>query len=233
MSRLFLDRQPSNDAIYRFITNFETGRSLTGLISPLLGEVVRLRAGSLRLSAQGLRNIRTDEANDKFTLVVGGHAHACLSCLAEFVSPRVSWLRSIDATIDELLLDVEHPSELFERVLTAAAGDSISVDLSDRTTFLSICGGLRNSELSALGRCDLTVSNAVTRLLTQSSLGLDVSSEVAFIASHFSELSGEVESLPFELISEIISHQSLKTESEDPFVTLCVDGSNVSRRTAG
>jgi hypothetical protein len=55
--------------------------------------------------------------------------------VAQFLSPRVSRLHCIDATISELTLDVEDRDNLFGSVLEAAGGGGIAVDSAHRRTF--------------------------------------------------------------------------------------------------
>jgi hypothetical protein len=103
-----------------------------------LGElfaVVGLPGGSRvtgGLSARGLANAPVGDWSDHFTFIVGAHRSRCPSSVAQFLSPRVSKLHSIDPTISELRLEVEDRDELFGSVLEAAEGNSIAVDSAHR-----------------------------------------------------------------------------------------------------
>jgi hypothetical protein len=116
-----------------------------------LGEliaVVGLQGGSGvtgGLSARGPANVAVRDSSDDFTFIIGNHRYRCRSSVAQFLSPRVSELRLIDATISELRLEVEDRDDLFGSVLEAARGDMIAVDSAHRLTFLAICAGLWNS----------------------------------------------------------------------------------------
>jgi hypothetical protein len=119
---------------------------LPGHLSELIA-VVGLRGGSRvtgGLSARGLANVPVGDWSDDFTFIVGDHGYRCPSSVAQFLSPRVSKLHSIDVTISELRLEVEDRGGLFSSVLETAGGGSIAVDSTHRRTFEAICAALRN-----------------------------------------------------------------------------------------
>jgi hypothetical protein len=120
------------------------------------------------LSARGLTNVAVRDWPDDFTFIIGDHRYRCPSSVAQFLSPRVSKLHLIDATISELRLEVEDRDELFGSVLEAAGGGGIVVDSAHRPTFVPICTALLNSELSRSVYPDLgdevTMENVVDRL---------------------------------------------------------------------
>jgi hypothetical protein len=111
-------------------------------ISELIA-VVGIRGGSMvsgRLSARGLANVAVGGWSDDFSFIVGDHRYRCQSYVARFLSPQVSMLHSIDATINELRLEVEDRDELFGSVLKSAGGSSIAVDSVHRRTFAVLYG---------------------------------------------------------------------------------------------
>jgi hypothetical protein len=65
------------------------------------------------LSARGLANVGGRDSPDVFTFIVGDHRYRCRSSVAQFLSPRVSRLQSVDATISELKLEVDDGDDLF------------------------------------------------------------------------------------------------------------------------
>jgi hypothetical protein len=115
--------------------------------------VVSLRGGSRvtgGLSARGLANVPVGDWSDNFTFIVGDHRCRCPSSVAQFLSPRVSKLHWIDATISELRLEVEDRDKLFGSVLEAAKGNSIAVDSAHGRTFAGTCAALWSLEFRAL-----------------------------------------------------------------------------------
>jgi hypothetical protein len=187
--------------------------------------VVGLRGGSRvtgRLSARGLANVAVPDWSDDFTFIIGRHRYQCQSSVAQFLSPRVSKLHSIDATISELRLEVRDRQRVFGSVLEAARGDHIAVDSGHRRTFAAICAALWNSELSesVFGQLsdEVTMENVVDRLRSLPATQCDISTELEFIASHFYDLlrrRDALKALPFSLLYAIISRGSLRLESED------------------
>jgi hypothetical protein len=85
--------------------------------------VVGLHGGSrvaASLSTRGLTNVRLEDSRHDFTFIVGGGRYRCLPSAAQFLSPRVRSLHSIDATIDEIAIDVDDATGLFGAILDVA-----------------------------------------------------------------------------------------------------------------
>jgi hypothetical protein len=187
-----------------------------------LTAVLGLHGGSRRirlLSGKGLGNVQIRDSSDGFTFVLGSRRYRCPSSVAQFLSPRVCHLHWIDATIDELGLEVYDRDELFRSVLEAARGGSIALDSAHRRTFASIFAALWDSELCECvlgGR--MAMEKVVNRLQFLSRTRCDVSTELELIASRFYEFSHHpdaLNTLSFPLIYERLGHRSLRLESED------------------
>jgi hypothetical protein len=170
------------------------------------------------LSAQGLKNIRFEKYENDFTFVVGGFRHSCPRFVAEFISPRVRRLHSIDETISMIDIGVDDVGGEFSQLLSG------SIDVSDSTkSFLkSIATALENPELYLGVQEGLSVCNIIGRLLYLSSFESDIRSEVEFFASHFNEIidhqKGDYKKfmkVGTSTISAILSSSSLKVVSED------------------
>jgi hypothetical protein len=166
---------------------------------------------------------------------VGDRRYRCSSPVAQFLSPRVSKLHSIDATISELRLEVEDRDELFGSVLEAAKGDSIAADSDHRGTFEAICATLCNSELCEFvcgqQRDDFTMDNVLDRLRFRSANRCDISAELEFFASHFDNFLPHPQTLttlPFSFLYEIICHGSLRIESEDSLCDFIRRGTTIN-----
>jgi hypothetical protein len=193
-----------------------------------LGEliaVVGLRGGSRvtgGLWARELASVAVRDWSDNFTFIVGDHRYRCRSSDAQFLSPRVSKLHSIDDTIDDIRIDVEDGDELFGSVLEAAQCGSVAVDSGHRLTFVAICAALWNSELyeSVCGQLsdEVTMDDVVDRLRFLSATRCDISAEVEFIASHFHDFlcrRDALNTIPFSLLYKIIGRGVLRVQSED------------------
>jgi hypothetical protein len=141
------------------------------------------------LSARGLANVAIQDWSKEFTFVVGDHHYQCRSSVAQVLSPRVSNLHRIDATISELRLDVEDGGKFFGSVLEAVGGGIITVDSVQRPAFAAICAVLWNSEFSrdvfAEPGDGVTMENVVDRLEFLPATQRDISTELVFISSHF------------------------------------------------
>jgi hypothetical protein len=100
----------------------------------------------LSLSAKGLERIESSDHEKDFTFVVGDDEYGCPSLIAEFLSPRVHFLRSQDITIHELRIETDDPKHLFECFLVAGFGHEIEVKAEDVGFFRSVCRELCNFE---------------------------------------------------------------------------------------
>jgi hypothetical protein len=197
---------------------------LSGHLRELIA-VVGLRGGSMvtgGLPSRGLANVAFRGWSDDFTFIIGDHRYRCPSSVAQFLSPRVSELNSIDATISELRLEVDDRDELFGSVLQAAKGNSIAVDSDHRGTLEAICATLWNSELCKSVYLELggevTVKSVTDPLQFLSGSRSNPSTELEFIASHFYDFlyrRDRLKALSFSMIYEILGHGSLRIDSED------------------
>jgi hypothetical protein len=139
------------------------------------------------LSAKGLKNIQMKEYEKDSTFVVGGFRHSCPRFVAQFISPRVSPLHSIDDTIPTFEIAVDGSGCHFSQLLSG----SISISDSTQNFLMLIAMALENTELYLSVQEELNVGHIIDRLLCLSSLDGDVSSEVAFFGSHFNEISDD------------------------------------------
>jgi hypothetical protein len=196
--------------------------------------VIGLRGGSrmiCSLSGRGLANVAVRDWSHNFTFIIGDHRYWCRSFLAQFLSPQVSKLHSIDGTIDELRLEIEDGDELFGSVLEAAGSGNIAVEMVHRRIFMGICGALWNSDLykAVCGQIgdDIIMENVGDHLRFLSATRCDISTEIDFIASHFDDFLCRCDAiavLPLSLLYEILGHGSLRLESEDGLYGFISDG---------
>jgi hypothetical protein len=85
------------------------------------------------------------DSSDKFTVVVGGRRCRCSSA-TEFLSRRICHIHCIDATTDELRLEIGDAGGLFGSGLSVTGGGDISIEAGNQANFKSICAGLWNWE---------------------------------------------------------------------------------------
>jgi hypothetical protein len=177
----------------------------------------------LSLSSKGLQRVDRDLYEKDFKFVVGGTPHFCPSFIAEFLSPRVSHLRTADASVSELQLELEDPNHYFSQVLSLGFGFSVEIPSEKATFFRSVCEELWNVELfdsiperdgQNLDREDLI--SRVSLLCQIPSMFDDRDSYLALLASRFHEFSAsDCLNLNSSVLEAIISHPSLVIQSED------------------
>jgi hypothetical protein len=186
----------------------------------------------IRLSSAGLGNIQRELYLSHFTFLISGRKFVCPSFIAEFLSPRVSRMRTTDSTIQEFAIDVDDPTNEFSKVFGLGEGLDMVVTNSNRNVVKSICSKLGNRELlesiSDIFEKELNSDNVLARLMFLTDNDLVCETEVDFASSHFGEFlnandSSEVNSLSTALLLEIISRPSLKLKSEDSLWTFLVN----------
>jgi hypothetical protein len=120
-----------------------------------------------------------------FTFVVREERRSCPSFVAEFLSPRVTSLRSQDMAIDEWSIETEDPSHQFEALLSISFGRDVSFGHTETKFVRSVCGDMRNSELF-----EKTLKNEEglkTRLKLLSWVHGSPDFDILLLASHFCE----------------------------------------------
>jgi hypothetical protein len=101
----------------------------------------------IAISSRGLRNLPTapgyDNRND-FDFIVNGRHFLCPSLVADFLSPRVARLHTIDSTHDTLTISTNDPDNNFPSFLALGQGGDLRFLSANRDFFLSICADLEN-----------------------------------------------------------------------------------------
>jgi hypothetical protein len=177
---------------------------------------------SVALSAAGLANINRNNYENDFTFQAGGRDHACPSFVAEFLSPRISALRRSDCTVSEYRVSSVDSGGYFESFLSLGFGLRASIGSGAFGFFRELCVELENWELwdKILGSAEAELGRrtAVDRLEYHDLVGSSSACEgdVESAASNFMELSDSAFSrLSIDRLREILSHKSLRLESED------------------
>jgi hypothetical protein len=180
----------------------------------------------LSLSSNGLQRTEKSHFGDRFTFFIGEYCYSCPTVIAEFLSPRVSLMRSADWTIDEFHLETADPHEWFSGFFGLGFGHELTIDnelRSEHLNFLrSICEELSNSELldKLLPPLQERPSRAelISRLEFLSLAGLECTMELKGLALLFYEFDGtDLELLSLSTLERILSDPDLVLVSEDWF----------------
>jgi hypothetical protein len=136
------------------------------------------------------------------------------------LSPQICCLQASDATIRGFVVKTQDPKGDFKSFLLLGFGQSVSVDATNRSFFLSVSQELRNDELRRLIVTEigdeLTLSNAASRVRLSVELAVDCSREIEFVSSHLPDLdASRLKDLDSSTWSAIFSCKSLKIASED------------------
>jgi hypothetical protein len=174
----------------------------------------------LSLSAKGLQKLETPSHEKDFMFIVGDLRYACPSFVAEFLSPRITALRSQDITIAEFSITTEDPEHCFEILMSIGFGHEVCLSPPQIRFFRRIAGELRNSELFELTLKreggQITEEELKARLDFLSGIDENLPCEVELISSHFSELSvSDFDQLSSSVLEAILSDSSLVVWDED------------------
>jgi hypothetical protein len=172
---------------------------------------------SISPSARGLKNVNIDESDRQFAFIIGSNRQECPYFLAEFISSRVSNLRRIDPTINEISISVDY--ECFSSFLKSVeSGESHSISEVDRSKYLDIFCQLQNAELCEFVKMELSIETVIDLIEINCRIECDSSTELEFIASHFHEFEdpfSKLKSLDISMIEKIVRSQQLHVKSED------------------
>jgi hypothetical protein len=190
---------------------------------------------SIFLSSKAFKNITMTNYDNDFTFCAGPAQYHCPSFIAEFLSPLIGRIRSSDPTITQFIISTSDPDGLFHDFLSLGLGLPLCPNSKSVKFLKSLSLELENAELLTflfnLKGTELTRDNVIDRLTCFMKTGADYTREVEFAASHFSEFEDSVlSSLDFELLSLILSRESIKIRSEDSLYSFIVQrGENDSR----
>jgi hypothetical protein len=175
---------------------------------------------TISLSAKGLQRLERINHEKDFAFIVGEERYFCPSFVAEFLSPRVSSLRSQDITIDEFRIETADPSHQFGIFLSIGYGRDVSFSENDLTFVRSVCGTLRNSELfeATLKHEEGQISEEELRARLNFLSGIDGSydCDISLVASHFYHFSvSDFDQLRPGVLEAILSDSNLVATNED------------------
>jgi hypothetical protein len=94
-----------------------------------------------------MANIAASKAENDFTFSVGGESYNCPWFVADFLSPRIGKLHSLDPTMNEFVIETEDPGHDFETFLRLGRGLEVEVNERNRRFLLSVSSELGNCEL--------------------------------------------------------------------------------------
>jgi hypothetical protein len=179
-----------------------------------------MKESAVKLSSSGMANITKSRMENDFTFIVGGRRHSCPWFVAEFLSPKVSRVHSVDITVSEIDIEVQDVNNEFESILSLGFGSSLSVARENRLFLLSIARELNNWELyfsvHELSEENFIISEFCQQFDDWKQIECLSERAAAFLASHFFELdSSFLRELPISALSQILSNPSLQLESED------------------
>jgi hypothetical protein len=189
----------------------------------ILGPLQSFRRRTLRLSlaVNGLQRLEDRNLHEPdFVFVVGDERYSCPSFVAEFLSPRVSSLRSQDVTIDAFPIETADPSHYFGSLLSIGFGHEVSFSLKELPFIRSVFGGLGNRRLfektlmSREGEIQEDELNARLAFFSRFDGTFDM--DVGILAAHFYSLHlSDLDHLNLWVLQAILNDLRLVVRDED------------------
>jgi hypothetical protein len=176
----------------------------------------------LSLSTTGLQRLEGVNHQKDFTFIVGDERYECPTFIAEFLSPRITTLRSQDITISEFSVHTADPNHYFGTLLSLGFGHEVSFTRNELSFVRSVCGELCNYELfentlkteGAFGQIREEELKARFDFLMEAEGNCD--RDVPIIASHFFELSAsDIDKLNLSVLRTILDDPTLVVRDED------------------
>jgi hypothetical protein len=188
----------------------------------------------ISLSAKGFGNLPRNVYDNDFIFIVGDNRYSCPSCVASFLSPRICHLQMTDPTLREFYIETNDPTNLFPKLLRLCYGSSFRVCASI-SFFERILIELWNRELyeQIFGNFEsnLTILNVLDRIKILFSMNESYEREIEFCSSHFYEIDlTSIFSMPFEIVSNILSKESLQLKDEESLYELISSKQNEDSR---
>jgi hypothetical protein len=177
-----------------------------------------------RLSSERLGRIPFGAYWVPFEFVVGDVTFSCHRFIADFLSPKIGEMHSIDPNCSSYNVTLPDPHGFFPSVLGLALGKAVDINETNCDFISEVAQELENIELYLLAEEQLREcpgGRVVPRFRARKRLGLDCEKEAETVASQFFSIASEVmDLLNASEMSEILAHPALKIESEDQLYSL-------------
>jgi hypothetical protein len=185
----------------------------------------------ISLSARGLGKIPHPESRNDFEFIVGESHYPCPWYVASFLSPKLCRNHSADISQNVFIVETPDSNHQFCELLSLGRGETIVLTSSSQSFFVSIAREFENSELlfSIKNQIDPKLNNStvIPRLIERYEFDLPIDEEVEFLSSHLYEFSlSSLSKVCFDGIEAIVSHPSLRIESEDFLYELVISRMN-------
>jgi hypothetical protein len=174
----------------------------------------------LSLSAKGLQRLESVNHERDFAFIVDSERYPCSSFVAEFLSPRITSLRSQDITIHEFVIETEDADYQFGTLLSVGFGGELSMSRNEVSFARSVCRELWNYGLfeQTLKREEGEITDEELKARIEFLSGVDGSCgyEIPVVASHFHQFSvSDFDHLSPSVLESILSDGSLVVRDED------------------
>jgi hypothetical protein len=174
----------------------------------------------LSLSAKGLQRLEGLNHERDFAFIVGDERYPCPSFVAEFLSPRITSLRSQDITINEFSIETEDPQHCFGTILSLAFGREVSLSGNEVKFVRSVCDELWNSELFEAtlkqGGGEIREDELRARIASLSGLNGSCDWDIGVVPSHFYRSSvSDFDRLNASVLESILNDSRLVLQDED------------------
>jgi hypothetical protein len=185
---------------------------------------------SARLSARGLSRIAQSQFKENFSFILGHDRIVCDSLIADFLSPKLAQLHSVDPTVPEYRVTTQVSKQDFEEFVSLGYGSAVKLRKDQVLCYSQLFREFENPELCKLISHYLTEpstnENVLEKIRLRELHKEKCQKELEFAASQFYQIPiDQLRRADANLLYSILSQSSLKIESEDLLFSFLVDRS--------
>ena len=177
------------------------------------------------LTSKGLKNINWNNEELDFIFIFNNKEFKCNHFQANFIFPKLTFLKNIDKSINKYEIISKISNESFEIIQNLIFGNNFILKNENKIDLFNIGCEFNNNELIEIGLNEINynINNIINYLNIKKNANLDISKEIEFISEHFLEFSIEsfldLDSNVFELI---ISNSKLIIKNENDFCDIII-----------
>lgn len=181
----------------------------------------------IQIKPSCILNVPLKMYSDDFSFIVNGKEFKTSRIISDLLSPRICQIHTNDPTVDRYEINTQHSGD-FSHILDLFNFKQNNLPESELPFILEVIENLDNEfiEYDEVKQEDLSIDNVLERLKKHEKYkkiySNVFSSEIEFIASHFSEIctghEEELLKLSIESVEEIVKSKNLQIETEDELV---------------
>ena len=171
------------------------------------------------LSSKGLQNLPLTVYENNFEFILIKKIFKCPTFLADFISPKIGKFHQVDITLNQFYINIEDPKNNFNIIMNLMYGKEVQITIEQTYWLLKIGRILENDEIinyvNNFDDQELSINTIFEIIKQKKEFGINISRELQFISSHFSDFEeNQLLELEISMIESILKDEELKVENE-------------------